>query len=65
MKAIIVIILTAFTLGLLGETAVLVHSLLTAPVEVATAPWDTIIEVVVCWLIVLCVFYHRIWSLRR
>ena len=63
MKPIIVIILTAFTLGLLGETAFLIHALATT--QAATLPWDTVIKVGISWLVVLSVFYHRILTLPR
>jgi len=61
LKTLVVIILTAFTLGLLGETALTVYDLYKG---VALNLHD-VIEVGVCWLIVLITFYASVLNVAR
>lgn len=53
LKTIIVVILTAFTLGLLGETAVT----LVEGAKGVLPTLHTAIELVICWLVVLVTFF--------
>ena len=56
LKTLIVIVVTAFTAGLLAETALAVYQLKTGA-EVAV---DMAVELGVCWLAVLSVFYAAV-----
>jgi hypothetical protein len=65
LKTLIVIVLTAFTAGLIAETALAVYQL-KAGLDVAV---DMAIELGVCWGVVIVAFYasvihavkHRCW----
>ena len=57
LQKIILAVLTAFVLGLLGETAVIVYNLVTG----ATNELATLIEVGVAWLVVLTTGYMAVW----
>ena len=65
LKTLIVIVLTAFTAGLIAETALAVYQLKTG-LDVAV---DMAIELGVCWGVVIVAFYasvihavkHRCW----
>lgn len=61
LKNLVVIILTAFTLGLLGETAISVYDLYKG---VALGLHDAI-ELVVGWLVVLAAFYASVLNVAR
>ena len=61
LKTLVVIILTAFTLGLLGETAITIYDLYKG---VAVTLHDTI-ELVVGWLVVLVGFYASVLNVAR
>ena len=56
-QKIILAVLTAFFLGLLGETAVIVYNLVTG----ATNELATLIEVGIAWLVVLVTSYMSMW----
>lgn len=57
-KALGIIILTAFSVGLVAETACEIHSLATGQAVTAS----TAIELIVCWGVVLAVFIASIVS---
>lgn len=61
LKNLVVIILTAFTLGLLGETAISIYDLYKG---VALDLHDAI-ELVVGWLLVLVTFYASVLNVAR
>lgn len=57
LQKIILAVLTAFVLGLLGETAVIIYNLVTG----ATNELATLIEVGIAWLVVLVTSYMSVW----
>lgn len=60
-KTIITIVLMAFTLGLLGETAVALLGAFGVFGAVTPIQFGTAIELVICWLCVLATFVAAIW----
>ena len=61
LRTLIVIVLTAFTAGLIAESTLAIYDLLHG-VQVAL---DTAIELAVCWAMVLCTAYATVVQVAR